>query len=69
MDVHVQGKSIWQSQVSMELSRAIAEEQTALAAVLSDLKRQKVLCIQTKLLYSSHIVTSSRHSLSCSSGP
>ena len=32
------------SEVSMELSRAIAEEHVALAAVLSDLRRQKVLC-------------------------
>ena len=35
---------MWHSHVSMELSTAIAEEQTALAAVLSDLRRQKVLC-------------------------
>ena len=48
-DVHVQGETVWHSQVSMELSRAIAEEQTALAAVLSDLKRQKVLCIEKQV--------------------
>ena len=50
--MHVQGETMWHSQVSMELSRAIAEEQTALAAVLSNLKRQKVLCIESKLLLS-----------------
>ena len=37
------GETMWHTQVSVELSRAIAEEQTALAAVLSDLRRQKVL--------------------------
>ena len=38
------GRIMWRSEVNPELSRAIAEERTALAAVLSDLRRQKVLC-------------------------
>ena len=52
----MQGKTMWHSQVSMELNSAIAEEHTALAAVLTDLKRQKVLCIQSKLLLSSRLI-------------
>ena len=36
-------ETMWNCDVSMELNRAIADEHTALAAVLSDLRRQKVL--------------------------